>query len=180
MVLECAAGQIPVRATGSVKEGIRKMKTATWICDTCGGEISDVSQGWVEWLTRVDGDERAGRGLRLVHHWPASPKQGKYRCQYNTEDEHKKDGSTLLDSPLEHFWGADGLMRLLGLLSEDELPKADVIEMIKRLHIGGYELARRHFEGAIADGAFDTNTKPGFHTQAQIKTTLDWLRKNNA
>ena len=153
------------------------MKTKTWICDACNTEIANVDHGWVEWLVRSEGGNRIGRGLRLVHHKPHSPRAKGTGCQYNQTTERKKDGSSLLDGKLSEYVGPQGLMDLLCLLSENELPDVEVIEMIKRLHIPGYEHARKHFEAAIADEVFHQNTKAGFHAIADIKATLTWMKK---
>jgi hypothetical protein len=42
-------------------------------------------------------------------------------------------------------------MRLLALIAEERAPTNDILEMIKRLHIRGYEQARLHFDEAIAE-----------------------------
>lgn len=68
-------------------------------------------------------------------------------------------------------------MELLFMLSEHELPEDEVIEIIKRPHIPGYEHARMHFNAAIAEQVFEPNTKPGFYKMADINATLAWLGK---
>lgn len=153
------------------------MKTNnTWICDSCGSLIQDVSHGWVEWLIRKDGDKRTGHGLRLVHHCSAhTPLDG--RCQYSSQIEHDRDGSILNDLPLKSFVGADGLIELLALIAEGEVPTTEVLEMIKRLHVPGYEHARLHFDAAIAAGAFEPNTLPGYYSTDNIKAVLEFIQK---
>ncbi|VEG89833.1 Uncharacterised protein [Legionella spiritensis] len=74
------------------------------------------------------------------------------------------------------FLGADGLMQLLILLSEQRLPQDQVLEMIKRLHIPGYEHARRYFNEAIDHLVFEPNTPPGFYLQHNIDAVLEWSR----
>jgi hypothetical protein len=68
-------------------------------------------------------------------------------------------------------------MLLLGKLEEGRLPQTEVLEMIKRLHIPGYERARHYFKEAIADYAFDPNTAPGYHYQDQIEATLRYVEE---
>jgi hypothetical protein len=43
---------------------------------------------------------------------------------------------------LERFIGPDGLILLLSLLAEGELPRVEVIDLAERVQIPGYELAR--------------------------------------
>ncbi len=157
----------------------RFMETKTWICDTCGQEIIEASHGWVEWLRDVElVDSRPSKGLRLVHHFPASPLRGDSRCQYNGDEEFHTRGWSIRDMDLPYFLGPDGLMRLLSFLAEKDLPQDEVLEMIKRLHIPGYEHARHHFDAAIADQVFEPNTREGFYRQSNIKATLEWVEEN--
>ena len=153
------------------------MSKQTWVCDTCGEIIEKVGDGWVEWLSPAKGEEKGrGKGLRLVHHKPASPRNPSGSCQYDMHTEFKKD-FLLKDMPLSHFLGANGLMVLLSLLPEGELPKEDVLEMIKRLHIPGYEHARLCFDEAIHEGVFEPNTLPGYYWQSDIQATLEYVKR---
>jgi hypothetical protein len=61
------------------------MTPKSWICDTCGGMIEKADDGWVEWLVRQSGPKWIGRGLRLVHSFPASPRGSAAKCQYVEE-----------------------------------------------------------------------------------------------
>jgi len=157
--------------------------TTTWICDTCGELIETVEAGWVEWLVIVNrydtADKRQGRGLRLVHHQPASPRRmARYgSCQYDAHAEFQRDGASLYDLPLSSFLGPDGLNLLLSMIAEDELPTEDVLEMTKRLHIPGYEHARRHFARAIAEGVFEPNMLKGYYWQHDIEAVLKAIER---
>ncbi len=150
------------------------MKNETWVCDSCGDEIQNVNQGWIEWLVPISEDRVAGHGLRLVHRYSGGDR---FRCQYNDEREFK-NGYHIYDSSLCDFIGADGLMKLLGKISDDDLPREEILEMIKRLHVPGYEKARRHFERAISEGVFEPNSKRGFYSQSNILATLEWAEQN--
>jgi hypothetical protein len=44
--------------------------------------------------------------------------------------------------PLERFVEPDGLMMLFSLLADGSLPRAEILELAKRVQIPGYELAR--------------------------------------
>jgi hypothetical protein len=117
------------------------------------------------------------RNLRLVHDFNASPRQHTpHGCQFDSDAEFERDGGIVGDLPLEEFTGPDGLMQLLSMLAENQLPQNEVIEMIKRIHIPGYERARFHFDRAIAEGVFEPNTMPGFYTQSDIKKTFEFIQ----
>lgn len=153
-------------------------KITTWICDSCGGTIESAQDGWVEWLTSREGKQGfKARGLRLVHHRPSSPRSANAGCQYNEHVEFEQDRSIVGDLPLQNFLPADGLMLLLSFISEGEHPVQDVLKMIKRLHIPGYEHARRHFTEAIHEGVFEPNTKEDYFRQSDIRAVLSWVAK---
>lgn len=145
--------------------------TVEWTCDVCGERISRPEDGWVEWLGKTATTSQSPPNLRLVHAWKSSPRNSADRCQ-------RPGASGLNDLPLPHFLGADGLMRLLNLLDEGYLPKTEVIEMIQRLHIPGYEQARPHFETAAAAGVVHPRMRPGFFFQEQIQVVLDHYRQH--
>jgi hypothetical protein len=84
---------------------------------------------------------------------------------------------TLSDGSLTDFIGADGLMRLLTMLHTERAEKEDVLEMIKRLHIPGYEHARRGFGSAISEDVFEPNTPSGYYDQGDIAATLEFMQK---
>jgi hypothetical protein len=150
--------------------------TTTWICDSCGEPITKAKDGWVEWLTREEEGVQVGRGLRLVHHCSAhSPLDT--RCQYNERAEYETDGSILSDLPLESYLGTNGLIDLLSLIAEKQIPVEEILELIKRLHIPGYEQARFHFDSAIEAGAFDPNTMPGYYSTNNIAATLEHIQE---
>lgn len=143
--------------------------TTTWICDSCGQSITDVDQGWVEWLSTTDqSKKRHGRGLRLVHH------NGKANCQYDGRAEYQKDESILADNPLKCYLGVDGLNKLLSDMEAGEIDLKEVLEMTKRLHIPGYEHARAFFEEALADEIIDPNMYPGYYRQTEIEAVLEF------
>ena len=69
-------------------------------------------------------------------------------------------------------------MRLLVMVHEKELPADDVLEMIKRLNIPGYEHARLHFERAMAEDVFEPNMPPHFYFQHDIDATLEFAQRS--
>lgn len=145
-----------------------------WICDSCGGHIEKVEDGWVEWITFTGPTgEEVGRDMRLVHIKPASPRKGSlYGCQFDDNKEYKRDKGMVNDMPLDDFMGSNGLMYLLMMSARNVPPKEQVIEMIKRLHIPGYEFARFHFKRAEAEGILEPSYPGGFYTQNEIETVL--------
>lgn len=158
--------------------------TPPWTCDTCGQPITSVEDGWVEWLSRsLPGDDykRQDHSLRLVHKRHASPRSNTaHACYYNKDQWYQRDKSTVSDLPLSSFLDSDGLMILLEFASDGRFELDELIEMIKRLHIPGYDQARNSFEAAISDGTFEPNTKPGFYRQENIQDTLRWKQRRDA
>jgi hypothetical protein len=136
-----------------------------WRCDSCAQLITSIEAGWVEWLAVAD---RYGatsiRGLRLVH----------ALCRYDDGDEFRKDHSLVEGLPLERFVGADGLMLLLSLIAEEEMPTAPLLELVKRVHIPGYEQTRDFFSEAIHGGHVAPLIREGFYLQSEIREVLTW------
>jgi hypothetical protein len=145
-----------------------------WTCDNCGQPINAAEDGYVEWLAFNGG----ARNLHLVHHSPASPRRPNGDCYFDEEAERRRDGATVRSLSLTDFLGPNGLMQLLILLSEGELPKDEVIEMIQRIHIPGYEQARPHFARALAEGVFEPNTPEGFYWQNDINAVLKFAAQH--
>jgi len=148
-----------------------------WICDTCGQPITEAEHGWVEWLIQPGGGRHRAHGLRLVHHRPYSPRAPHGRCQYDNDNVYENFNAGINDRALRDFLGPDGLMDLLAFLHDEEFSdKGEVLQMIKRLHIPGYEQAFRYFDMAINDGAFEPNTIPNYYSQNQINAVIAWIR----
>jgi hypothetical protein len=157
-----------------VKEMTMPPPTTTWICDACGEPIEEVRYGWVEWVDfpREFGVPRRSRDIRIVHHVSVRP--GERRCQFDHRVEGAKDGGGICDGALADFQGPDGLMRLLEMISEQQFPTKDVLEMIKRIHTPGYEHARLHFKAAVAKGVIDTDVPDGYWWQDDLQRVLDF------
>jgi len=175
-------GDGPPSAPATFLKRARKsaqVESGPWLCDVCHQPIERVRDGWVEWLVPSPGGEPSkrrptGRGLRLVHHAPASPlPQG---CQY-TDEEQQLRRMLVNDLPLQDFLGPDGLTQLLSLLLYHAGSREEVVRLISRLHTPGYERARPHFEGAVKAGIIEPNLPDGLHWQADISRTLEWADK---
>ncbi|KPU43031.1 hypothetical protein OXPF_34630 [Oxobacter pfennigii] len=148
---------------------MKQNETKFWICDNCGKKIENIKDGWVEWLEVKDqnGNYR-NKSIRIVH-------RGK--CLYNQDLVYKKYKAIVADTDLEDFSGLDGLIDLLSYISEGNFDNnEEVLEIIKRIHIPGYEEARLYFEEAIYDGVFEPNTKPGYYSQRDIAAVLDYIK----
>jgi hypothetical protein len=122
-----------------------------WRCGSCNQLITRVDDGWVERLASEDerGESNLG-GLRLVHRGAAFAHRLEGSCQYDARKEFRTNRTIVEGLSLERLVGPDGLMVLLSLLAAGDLPKAQIIELTKRLHIPGYELSR-NLSGATAE-----------------------------
>ncbi|HRI71140.1 MAG TPA: hypothetical protein PK156_43205 [Polyangium sp.] len=146
----------------------------SWICDTCRQLIENIDEGCVEWINQIGNNKkRIRRDLRLVHRQASPHRESVYECQFNTDHEFQKDRGTVSDRPLEDFLGPNGLISLLAMIEFDNPAfSACVVEMIKRLHIPGYEHARAHFDAAIREGVIEPKMRQGFYSMGQIEATL--------
>lgn len=108
-----------------------------WICDKCNEPIMTAEEGWLKWTKNLN-DETLSE-FKIVHH-PACKQPG---------PKIQKTGLTAPGDPLKEFLGHDGLIRLLELMSKTPLKNEhELLEVIQRLQIPGYEMARPHFEKA--------------------------------
>lgn len=149
--------------------------TLGWRCSACGQLITSIEDGWVEWLAA---ENRRGvtrlKGLRLVHRFHTSLAPSEHGCRYDQRAVFRKDRSVVEGLPLERFIGPDGLMMLLSLIREGELPMADLLELAKRVQIPGYELVRELFKEASAEGVIEPVIGEGYYLQSDIQAVLRW------
>ena len=145
-----------------------------WRCDSCSGMITSVQAGWVEWLASED---RHGndvlRRLRLVHRGHQKNARN-HNCRYDPLGEFRS-GKTIVEGlPLERLVGADGLMILLSLLAEGELPHREILELIKRVQIPGYELVRNLSPRRRHSKVLCPVLRQGYYLQSEIQEMLGW------
>lgn len=116
--------------------------SASWSCDECGEPIDRPEDGWVEWLVYGEYPMK-GLGLRLVHHYPASPIQHEGGCYYIRDFERgrRREAGFVLDNHMAVFMGPAGLVRLLEILERGHCAPAELALIVKRLHVPGYEEA---------------------------------------
>ncbi len=149
-----------------------------WRCDSCGELISDMRAGWVEWLAAEDTKRKPKvSGLRLVHRHSTSPSSGEpHVCQYNPRDEFRKNRGIVEGLALDRFAGSDGLMLLLSMIAERELPAQELIELAKRVQIPGYEAVHELLHDAVSEGVIAPSISSGFYLQCEIWDVLKWAK----
>lgn len=141
--------------------------TERWRCDSCGQDIDSVEDIRVEWLRKMDTQKLFG--LRIVHN--------DKRCMYNAHYEQSENNALPSYMQLSSSNPQDELISLLEMISDGQFENNDkVLEVIKRLFITDYEVARLYFEDAISEGYFEPNTKPGFYKTSDIQRTMDYIR----
>jgi len=151
-----------------------------WRCDSCGETISNLDAGRVEWLASADEQEMAkASGLRLVHSERDSTRgSAPHGCRYEQRDEFRKNRKIVEGRPLERFVGPDGLVLILSLIAEHELPTEELLELTRRVQIPGYEQARELFEQALCEGVVMPALAPGYYLQCELQDVLEWaIRK---
>jgi hypothetical protein len=151
-----------------------------WICDTCGEKIKSPEEGLIEWYSCNDENGiRRSRKIRLVHQLSASPlrkiKMFRKGCAFDLHENIVNVEGFADNRPLAGFLGPDGLMQLLSFVAKGEFPVVEVVEMIKRLHVPGYEVARHYFRAAISEGVVDAGVPGNFYEQSQINAVLKWI-----
>ncbi len=149
-----------------------------WRCDSCGELVSDLQAGWVEWLAAEDvkGKPKVS-GLRLVHCRNHGPRQREpHGCQYNPRAEFRRNRGIVEGLALQRFAGSDGLMFLLSMIAERELPLQELIELAKRVQIPGYEAAYELVHDAVSEGVIAPSISAGFYLQCEIWDVLRWAK----
>jgi len=68
-------------------------------------------------------------------------------------------------------------MRLLSLISEGDFPVAEVVKMIRRLHIPGFEMAREYFRAAAFEGILAPGIREDNCNQDDIAAVLKWMEE---
>ncbi len=149
-----------------------------WRCDSCGQLVPDLQAGWVEWLAAEDSRGKPKvSNLRLVHRSNTSARSPEpYGCRYNPRDEFRKNRGIVEGLALDRLAGPDGLMLLLSMVAERELPLQDLMELAKRMQIPGYEAAYELLHDAVGEGVIATCISSGFYLQCEIWDVLKWAK----
>lgn len=147
----------------------RRDRFKGWRCDSCADMITSVQAGWVEWLASEDkhGNDIL-RGLRLVHRG----RQKNHNCRYDPLEEFRSGRTIVEGLALESLVGADGLMILLSLLAEGELPHREILELVKRVQIPGYELVRNLSSRGQRSKLLSPVLRHGYYLQSEIRQML--------
>ena len=155
-----------------------KSVRSSWRCDSCAQLVPDLQAGWVEWLAAEDtrGKPKVS-GLRLVHRRNNSARSPEPRgCRYNSRDEFRTNRGIVEGLALDRFAGPDGLMLLLSMIAERELPQQELIELAKRVQIPGYEAAYELVHDAVSEGVIAPCISSGFYLQCEIWDVLKWAK----
>ena len=141
--------------------------------------MSDLQAGWVEWVAAEDArGEPKVRGLRLVHGRSTSPRwREPHGCRYDPRNEFKKNHGIVEGLPLDRFAGPDGLMLLLSMIADRELPVEELIELAKRVQIPGYEAVHDLVRDAVSKGVIAPAIGSGFYLQCEIWDVLKWAKR---
>ena len=139
--------------------------------------MSDLHAGWVEWVAAEDtkGGPKVS-GLRLVHRRTSARGRGAYGCQYNPREEFRRNRGIVEGLALDRFAGPDGLMLLLSMIAERELPVQELIELAKRVQIPGYEAVHEVVHDAVSEGVIAPSISSGFYLQCEIWDVLKWAK----
>jgi len=132
----------------------------------------------VEWVAAEDtrGKPKVS-GLRLVHRRSTSARSPEAcGCRYNPRDEFRKKRGIVEGLALDRFAGPDGLMLLLSMIAERELPLQELIELAKRVQIPGYEAASEMVHDAVTEGVITPSISAGFYLQCEIWQVLEWAK----
>ncbi len=149
-----------------------------WRCDSCGELVTDLHAGWVEWLAAEDTEGKPQvSGLRLVHRRNTGVRSPVARgCRYNPRYEFRRNRGIVEGLALERFAGPDGLMLLLSMIAERELPLQELIELAKRVQVPGYEAAYELVHDAVSEGVIAPCISSGFYLQSEIRDVLKWAQ----
>ena len=160
-----------------VMSRVRSIRSG-WRCDSCARLVPDLQAGWVEWLAAEDTRGKAKvSGLRLVHRRSSTARSPeRCGCRYNPRDEFRKNRGIVEGLALDRFAGPDGLMLLLSMMAERELPLLELIELAKRVHIPGYEGAYKLVHDAVSEGVIAPCISSGFYLQCEIWDVLKWAK----
>jgi hypothetical protein len=164
---------------GNKHRSKRRDRFRGWRCDSCAGTITSVQAGWVEWLASEDkqGNDIL-RGLRLVHR--ERQKNARNRnCRYDPLEQFRSGRTIVEGLPLERLVGADGLMILLSLLAEGELPHREILELVKRVQIPGYELVRNLSPRGQHSKLLSPFLRNGYYLQSEIREMLAWANQTS-
>ncbi len=149
--------------------------TTTWYCDTCGEAINNPEQAFLQWVV---GKDNSVRDIRIVHELSSTPKKKPLGCFIDEERERQQNGGRVQDYGLEAYLGSDGLTYLLSM-SEIGFPPEQIYELVRRLHVPGYENVRKHLGRAVAEGVIERGGFKTYYSESQIEKVQQWLESES-
>lgn len=151
------------------------LSTTTWHCDTCGEAISNPSEAFLQWVV---GKDESIRDVRIVHQLSSTPKSKPLGCFIDEERERRDNGGRVQDMGLDAYLGADGLMYLLSM-SEIGFPPEQIYELVRRLHVPGYECVRKDLRRAVAEHVIEQGEFKSYYSESQFETVRQWLESDS-
>lgn len=144
-----------------------------WCCDSCGALITSIEGGWVKWLaSESDRGEEVLNGLQLVHRGSIRPNRRRRGCRYDAQKVFR-NGKTIVEGlPLERFVGPDGLMMLFSFLAAESISRTEILELAKRVHVPGYELARSLLQESTCSKMVTHYLGYGCYLQSEIREVI--------
>ena len=118
------------------------MKKRELYCDDCGFPINDVKDAELAWARYDDEHNKV-----LVVHCPYACPRWKRRARCLPPEIGGRGTHNL-----ELFVGAAGLIELLAWIQEGEFPVAIGLELVRRLHVPGYEAYRKQWQANTEAG----------------------------
>jgi hypothetical protein len=144
---------------------------AIWYCDTCGETISNPGEAFLQWVVAEDDSIH---DVRIVHELSSTPRERPLGCFIDDQQVRREGRGRVQDYGLEAYLGSDGLMYLLSM-SEIGFPPKQIYELVRRLHVPGYETVRKHLPRAIERGVIDKNGFDSYYSELQIEKVQAWL-----
>jgi hypothetical protein len=152
-----------------------------WVCGSCGKIIFKIEDGRVEWLVSDRRGKGHVEGLRIVHTRTSFTKrEDNTGCRYDVHDEFRHGRKIVEGLSLERFVGPDGLMLLLSFLAADAFPRNEILELIKRVQIPGYERSSPYAQDAIEARVIVPAIGNRYFLQSEIKTLLKYGEQKRA
>lgn len=141
-----------------------------FICDTCGGVIEKIEDGWFEWLSENDPKGLRYKNFRICHH--------EEKCMLLANDPDVCDGH------LEDYLNEDGHLHLLSMLHPGDyasdkydgprvLEMGEFMEIYRRLTIPLYEDARQYFAQAKNDGFLDSTNDVTLYRERMLTSIIE-------
>ena len=136
MILQAASDSIEMEARKNMKTKLQLY------CDDCKCPITDHGDGELAWARDDEGRTR----VRVVHAPYACPR---WKDLVDCLPRHVRERGT---AGLDRYVGYFGLLELLEEIEAGEFPQDVGLELIRRLHVRGYEQYRLGRREMIADG----------------------------